>query len=52
MVCKDLFGAIRAMQFFKKGMPPVHGGLLDQSADFVGFISQMDQEEMRIENDG
>jgi hypothetical protein len=47
--CSTVADVVRMSEFFDKGLPPVAGGLLDQSAWFLDAVSVLrrDEAEMR-----
>ena len=45
----DVLRAIRLSDLMKQGLPPVAGGVLDQSAWFVSFHEAFRAEEVRAE---
>lgn len=46
--CRDLVPLIQAADFMSKNIPPIAGGLLDQSASFVNFVERLESEENAI----
>lgn len=48
----DLGNTLRLVDLFKKGLPPVAGGSLDQSAWFVSVANRLESEEGRIMAEG
>jgi hypothetical protein len=50
MYVRSIAGAIRAIDYFHEGMPPIAGGLLDQSASFVEAARILKNEDIRIQN--
>lgn len=49
MIDGDLLSAIRMADLMKQGLPPVAGGVLDQSAWFVSFYECFRSESNRAE---
>lgn len=43
--CRSIASVIPLMDLFDKGMPPISGGVLDQSASFVEACSFFNREE-------
>ena len=48
---RDLVAPLKAMELFLQGIPPITGGLLDQSAEFVDFVNSMQHEDALVLND-
>lgn len=49
--CKGTVNAIDLFDLFEKGLPPVSGGVLDQSVSFIAAAQFFDSEERRIRNE-
>jgi hypothetical protein len=49
MIDRGLLRAIRMADLMKQGLPPVAGGVLDQSAWFVSFYECFRSEQNRAE---
>lgn len=49
MIDRGLLRAIRMADLMKQGLPPVAGGVLDQSAWFVSFYEVFRSEQNRAE---
>ena len=48
--CSDLIPAVNFAALFEKGLMPLAGGTLDQSAKFIDFCQGLALEEARIRN--
>jgi hypothetical protein len=43
--CREVTGTIELIELFKKGLPPVAGGSLDQAAWFIEAAAMMERED-------
>ena len=43
--CRDVSGTIELIELFKKGLPPVAGGSLDQAAWFIAAAATLERED-------
>lgn len=46
--CRQMVPAIRLIEQFKKGMPPIAGGVLDQAAWFIEAAELLEHDEAII----
>jgi len=49
--CSSVVNAIDLIELFAKGLPPISGGVLDQSANFIHAARYFENEERRIKNE-
>ena len=49
--CSGTIDAIDLFDLFEKGLPPVTGGVLDQSASFISGSQYFGNEERRVRNE-
>lgn len=49
--CSPVVSAIDLIDLFGKGLPPITGGALDQSASFVEAARFFESEESKVSND-
>lgn len=49
--CSSVVNAIDLIELFAKGLAPITGGVLDQSAKFIHAARFFDNEERRIKNE-
>lgn len=47
--CRSVVPAANLIDLFNKGLPPVAGGVLDQSASFLEAVRYLGAEENKIE---
>lgn len=47
----SVFNTVRVIEFFQKGMPPIQGGVLDQSASFLRAVSFFDRDEQELKHE-
>lgn len=50
--CSGMGRLINLVDLFHKGMPPVNGGVLDQTYSFLEFVREYDSEFEKAKNDG
>jgi hypothetical protein len=43
--CREITGTIELIELFKKGLPPVAGGSLDQAAWFISAAATLERED-------
>jgi hypothetical protein len=48
---RPVFPTVRLIEFFEKGMPPISGGTLEQSASFLRAVSFFQQDEASLKNE-
>jgi hypothetical protein len=51
LIDRETLRAIRMADLMRQGLPPVAGGVLDQSAWFVSFYELFRSEQIRAENE-
>lgn len=49
--CTGVGSVCQLIDLFDKGLPPIAGGALDQSASFLAAVSILHNEESRIKNE-
>jgi len=49
--CSSVVTAIDLIDLYAKGLPPISGGVLDQSASFISAARYLENEERRIKNE-
>lgn len=49
--CNSVVTTLDVIDMWNKGLPPVAGGVLDQSASFVKAVHWFDAEERKVRND-
>ena len=49
--CSRVVRSLDYLDLWKKGMPPITGGVLDQSASFINLTQFFDTEERRVANE-
>lgn len=49
--CSSVINAIDLIDLFDKGLPPVTGGVLDQSASFIHAARFLESEERRVKDE-
>lgn len=49
--CKELIPAVNMIELFEKGLPPIAGGVLDQSAWFIECVRTFQSEEASVKAD-
>jgi hypothetical protein len=49
--CRSIVTSIDLIDLFGKGMPPINGGVLDQSASFIDAVQFFESEERKVAND-
>ena len=49
--CSQVVTSIDMIDLFEKGLPPITGGVLDQSASFIAAASFFQSEESKVRNE-
>ena len=49
--CSSIVTTLDVIDMWSKGMPPIDGGVLDQSASFVRAVHWFEAEERKVRND-
>ena len=49
--CSSVVNAIDLFELFAKGLPPISGGALDQSANFIQASRYFENEERRVKHE-
>jgi hypothetical protein len=48
---RPVFNTVRMIEFFQKGLPPIQGGVLDQSASFLRAVTFFDHDEQELKHE-
>ena len=49
--CSGIVSTLDMIDLFAKGLPPVSGGMLDQSVSFINAARLLESEERRVQNE-